>query len=321
MPHHSGCADCGNMKGLFRCRGCKVTQYCSTGHKKADYIKHRVTCNRIQKALRKMQARERALRAHEDKPFEHDIGNFWGCPETRPYMRARLEYVNALLANKSFESIKTQLDHCMECLRLCKRDNMGIREQIPSLMICLGKDQECYNFVKWWTFSTWSGERWGEKSIENANPLESSDWYYDIHGSVLPHAVSMTLLNIKLMFVLMSQLEDESDNCGSVIEAMESVRGSSFMKNPKMKNCKNKLAEIEKVKDRIRRLYTFVDKTNSLFWPALVEPDEHLGIIPDGFGIGGKCQMQMTLNYTYDSWDNFKPGIEIIARALKGEMI
>lgn len=66
-----------------------------------------------------------------------------------------------------------------------------------------------------------------------ANWKVSSDWYYDIHGSVLPHSVSMTLLNIKLMFVLMSQLGDERDNCGSVIEAMESVRGSSFMKKPR----------------------------------------------------------------------------------------
>lgn len=133
----------------------------------------------------------------------------------------------------------------------------------------------------------------------------------------------MTLLKIKLMFVLMLQLEDGSDNRVPDTESMVAVGGSSFMQNQDVTACQDKLAEVEKVKGHIRELYAIVDKTNRHFWPALVEPDErvHLGIVPDEFGIGDVEQMQMTMTYTYDSWRNYKPAIDIIDRALRGKMI
>lgn len=202
----------------------------------------------------------------------------------------------------------------MESLRLSKSDNTGVRHGIPSLMICLDQDQECYNFVKWWALSSWRGERWGDSSVKSADPLESPDWYYTIHGFILAHAVSVTLLKIKLMFVFMSQLGEGKDNSVSAIEAMASVQGSSFMRNPEITNCQDKPAAIEKVKDHIRQLYAIVHRRNRHFWSELVESDEHPGN-------AGDEEERWDLNYTYDSWENFKPAIEIIARALRGEMI
>ena len=55
---------------------------------------------------------------------EEYIGDFWGVLETRPYMRLRCKYVNVLI---ECGMIGQARDECKELLRLCERDNMGIR--------------------------------------------------------------------------------------------------------------------------------------------------------------------------------------------------
>lgn len=61
----------------------------------------------------------------EEGYFEDDcIGAFWGILETRPYMRLRGRYVQALL---QCGMIGQARDECEELLRLCEGDNMGMR--------------------------------------------------------------------------------------------------------------------------------------------------------------------------------------------------
>lgn len=47
------------------------------------------------------------------------------------------------------EAIGTALAETMDVLRLCRGDNLGVREGAPALMIRLGQDQEAYDFIKW----------------------------------------------------------------------------------------------------------------------------------------------------------------------------
>ena len=42
------------------------------------------------------------------------------------------------------------LSHLLDMLRLCRGDNMGVRDVVPGLFLQLGRDQEYYHFLKWW---------------------------------------------------------------------------------------------------------------------------------------------------------------------------
>lgn len=82
-------------------------------------------------------------------PFTNAVGNFWGLLPTRDYMRARYSVVDGMGRIHNVEAVEARLDHLMDMLRLCRSDNMGTRSLVPSLMLRLNKDQECYDFIKW----------------------------------------------------------------------------------------------------------------------------------------------------------------------------
>lgn len=82
--------------------------------------------------------------------FETSVGHFWGIVDTRDYMRARFGHLDALLEVKTAEAVQTALDHLMDMHRLCRGDNMGLRNYTPFVLLRLGKDQESYDFMKWY---------------------------------------------------------------------------------------------------------------------------------------------------------------------------
>lgn len=59
------------------------------------------------------------------------IGEFWGFHETRPYMRLRAEYLDALINCSMFG---LAIKECNDLLRLCENDNLGIRYKLMHLL-------------------------------------------------------------------------------------------------------------------------------------------------------------------------------------------
>ncbi len=82
-------------------------------------------------------------------PFETGVGHFWGLIETRDYMRARCAVIKALETIGTQQSLNEAVDHIFGCLTLCRGDNMGLRDLAPSMMLRIGQDQACYDFIKW----------------------------------------------------------------------------------------------------------------------------------------------------------------------------
>ena len=62
--------------------------------------------------------------------FQEDMGNFWMILETRPYMRVRHAYFDALI---SCGMMRRAIDEGEELLKLCENDNLGIRYQLMHL--------------------------------------------------------------------------------------------------------------------------------------------------------------------------------------------
>lgn len=64
--------------------------------------------------------------------FEENKGHFWAMHETRPYMTARMQYAQCLLAMEKFEEAIKEFE---EMLELNPNDNQGVRYELAKLLL------------------------------------------------------------------------------------------------------------------------------------------------------------------------------------------
>lgn len=90
----------------------------------------------------------------EEGLFDEDsVGDFWLIYETRPYMSARLEYLQSLL---DLGMYKKAINQAEDMLRLNENDNLGIRYILINLY-ALMEDEEGINSLV---------EKFGDKEVE-----------------------------------------------------------------------------------------------------------------------------------------------------------
>jgi hypothetical protein len=302
--------------------------YCNVNHQVAHRSSHKYACNAIARRCASLADEEQKLRNDPGDnfmmpadPFTNAVGHFWGILGTRDYMRSRLALVKALQEVKTYESAQTQLDHSMDMLRLCRSDNMGVRDLVPALMLRLNKDQECYDFVKWWSTTT-DDYDWGDTDLpyldlKKADVFESveylcGDWVD------LAHLVAITLLKIRLLLDLMA-LRDATTAVGSKVpaEILHNIQGfvarsSVISDNERLIQNKTDPAVVCSLEAQVEALYRRIQKANEYFWPTLLEPGSHLTAQPESYSRGSVEEMQLVLMHSYDSWIETAGAIDFI---------
>ncbi|WEW61911.1 hypothetical protein PRK78_007411 [Emydomyces testavorans] len=334
----SGCGVCGKKKDLLRCSGCKVMPYCGREHQAAHYPSHKSACNAIKKHRRRMEEEEQLLRNHPDDifippgdPFVTSVGNFWGIYPTRDYMRARFALADTMRRVKNVESVQAQLDHFMDMLRLCRGDNMGLRALVPALMLRLNKDQECYDFLKWWNVTAADSDYdWEDMSgpyldCQNADVFEPIDGFCRKYVE-LSHTVALLLLKIKSLFDLL-RLEQSSSALRPKVpqEILDLVllfvpQSPAVAAHHEIIHGETRQALIEKLKTQINELYTHIDRANIHFWPAFMTPEKHLDALPASFSLGSVEEMQLVLKWNYDAWIETHGAIEFIMAKIQEKL-
>ena len=315
------------------CKACRVVHYCSKDHQVAHRDDHKHACNAIKKRQKALHREETKLRAHPGdfmtppNLFEESVGHFWGILETRGYMRARYALVEALLKIKTYTAVAAAQRHIMDILRLCRSDNMGVRDLLPAMDLRLGKDQECYDICKWYaTTGQESDYDWGNMDnpfldVKNADvfepPLQGFLSKYD-----LAHPVAITLLKIRLLLDA-RELQKSSMLSNKVPqEILDSVRdqlvsGSVIAENKTIMNNKDQSLLIEMLELQVHDLYTAVNKSNKYFWPALLKPEKHLAARPEAYSHGSPQHMQITLQHSFDAWMETPGAIDVIRELVK----
>lgn len=320
--HDAPCGLCGSTKNLLRCSRCKVTFYCCANHQAVHYPTHKSACSLIARRTKQLEGEEKILRGVPQCPntlfpphvdiFKDYAGMFWGILETREYMRARYALVNALQAVDNRYSVQTQLDHLMDMLRLCRGDNMGVRSVVPGLLMRLNRDQECYDFVKWWsTIRSDYDYDYGDMkqpylNIRNANAFEDVEFI----SKALPdlsHTAAMVLIKIKMI----SDLE-QMEKCaiiGSKVPPeilwriqFHAAESPIIASNSKLLGRLNYDDEISLLSDHLDHLYLSVDIYNRFFWRRLLTPGNSLTAKPTCYSMGSLEEAQIALQYTYKSW-------------------
>ena len=334
-PSCSHCNINSSSVKLLLCQACKVVHYCNREHQVAHRENHKKACNAINKSQKVLDREETKLRSHPGdfmtppNLFEEQVGHFWGILDTRDYMRARYALVEALLKVKTYAAIEAAHDHCMDILRLCSSDNMGIRDKVPTLKLRLGKDQECYEFCKWWATTNGEGHcDWGNMSnpyleVKDADPFESPQKIFIKKFGDLNHCVAITLLKIKLLMDV-RELQNASvigkKVPQEILDGVQSqlVSGSVVAQNKDVMNAQDRTTLIVNLEGQVEELHEAVDHINEYFWQALLDPEEHLNAEPEAFSHGSFEEMEIVLQQNYDAWME-TPGAVDMIRQLEPE--
>ena len=151
---------------------------------------------------------------------------------------------------------------------------MGIRDVIPTLYLRLGRDQECYDFLKWWaTAAKASKYNWGATSlpyldVKDADVFELSDIFVRRHAD-LSHNVAVTLIKTRLL------LDVKSLQSAAVLgekvpqEIVDRIRAqpvsSVVLQNKEIMLSKDRSSLITELEEQIDELYSFMDTSNPHF--------------------------------------------------------
>ncbi|GAP86908.1 putative zinc finger domain-containing MYND-type [Rosellinia necatrix] len=317
---------------LLQCSGCKVIHYCSTDHQKKHRPEHKAACTSIIKSRAKLEKEDAALRTHPGdfltpaNIFEVGVGRFWGMIGTRDYMRARFAAANALLQIDTIKAVEKALAHFQDMLRLCRSDNLGIRDIVPSLLLRLGREQECYDFLKWWSVIDdehhYNGKYdWGDPSLPyldicGADAFEAVDFFAS--HSNLCQFVTLVLLKLRL-YLDIEPYDPQYMDFGSPRlswppSPTQFLRPIGEIVQKKVGTITSSdVPEISKrLKDQYQALFQIVHKENPYFWEALVDASEDAPSLPTVYSPGSVEEAILTVYQCKKAWEESYDAIIMI---------
>lgn len=236
-------------------------------------------------------------------------------------MRARFDFVDTVLNNFPHHriAVQTALDHLMDMMRLNRSDNLGLRDMAPSLMLRLGRDQDAYDFVKWWATCDPDGHYdWGNMALpyldtKAADVLEEPTWWTGDFLD-LSHASAVILIKLRILLKLLDLQNTTRAFQASTIpwEIVNLVRGELLSHSAvagrqdlAIADAAAVAAMIESVKKQIWALYLAMDMANMHFWPLLVsmQDDDVKVQRPYSYSRGSPEEADLMILYNYPAWE------------------
>ncbi|KAI5925130.1 hypothetical protein F4810DRAFT_89889 [Camillea tinctor] len=320
--------DCLARTNLQRCGACLVVHYCGVEHQTAHRPLHKRSCNILKKARAKLEQEEGKLRDFAGdidcppKPFQNARAKFWKFTGTRPYMLARHGVMTASLYIRTGEAVEAALAHTLGMLDLCRGDNMGVRNQVPALYLRLGRDQEAYDFIKWWAVGTDDDYDWSDPSLpyldmHNEDAFEHSDKYIEETKFEFSFNPAMACIKIRLLLdmkMLDRCVKEHGDQ--PYDKKMEWVREhalSDILYKRRDIVEKSEYSDIiADLEDQVSKVYACLEATNKHYMPMLHNPDPFLNKEPGAFMLGDRDQAIASLRETWYMWAECTPALEVM---------
>ncbi|KAI1635329.1 hypothetical protein F4809DRAFT_614330 [Biscogniauxia mediterranea] len=323
--------DCIVRTNLQRCGACQVVLYCGVEHQMAHRPQHKSPCKTIKKARENLEREERELRDHPDginapeNPFVNARAKFWKYTGTRPYMLARDELMMAYLSIRTGEAVQVALGHCLGMLDLCHGDNMGIRNQVPALYLRLGRDQEAFDFIKWWAVGTDREYDWGDPSLpyldmHDEDAFESPENCLEDTDCELSFKAAMACLKIRLLLD-MKML----DRCVKKYGNQDYEKKMEWVRKGAMSDILYKRRDIvekpdyseiiAELEDQVSKVCASLKEANQHYLTMLDNPESFIHAeMPSAFATGTREQAIMALRETWYMWSECVPAIKVVKR-------
>lgn len=122
----------------------------------------------------------------------------------------------------------------------------------------------------------------------------------------LNHTIAVTLIKIRLLKDLQA-LQNASIVGGKVpAELLDNIRGQLVSTivagNKELMQEEDLCPRIQQLQLQIDQLYRAFQKENRHFWPALLNPGQHLTARPEYTSRGEISEMQVALQQSFDAW-------------------
>ena len=237
-------------------------------------------------------------------------------------MRARYAYVQAILKIHTFDAVEIAHDHFLDFIHLCSDDAMGARNWVPALLLRLGKDQHCYEFIKCWQVHygdyNWDDPLLSDLDLDYADVLEPVE-YLCRDFVDLSHAVTATLVKIRLLLGIEQALQSSATlrECSLLPTELSNkiqdsllsgVVGESWDKL----DATQRSHLVDTLSSQIAKLYSAVKKRSPHFWSALLNPGSHLEARLDPSSKGAVEEMQLILQCSVQAWMETPGAFDVI---------
>ena len=270
------CWKCGEKpEKLLRCGRCHLARYCNRECQKEHFSSHKSECKNVSKATKLVETCRQELEhmtefmgGEPENAFETSVGIFWGVIETRSYMKAREELVSVIryiadrIETKSLWN--SVLDHQLDMLRLCEDDNLGVRDNVPSVLLALNRDDDCNKFIRYWVKidKQVAPEPWPEPWVNNTDMDRYADPMHDDDGSDIRLSHMIALLIVKLRIV--EAYEAHTKTIQDMLAFDDLVRENIV----KMSVC----CDIEEQRALRKKYLQMLHKRNKYMLPSFVDP-------------------------------------------------
>jgi hypothetical protein len=208
--------------------------------------------------------------------------------------------------------VETALEHMLAMLNLCKNDNLGIRDMVPALFLRLGRDQEWYDFCKWWATTGNKGCNLTTVpylDIKNADVFEPVDVFITEYPE-LSHLLAI-MLKIRLLIDLRALKRAKQE----VLDGFRKTNVSSIVASDKDILGPDQGPRIKILNTQTKKLFEAVKNANKYFWPAMLDLKQVLTVIPASFSPGEPSEVQYVLPSCYYAWGE-TPGAFAIVQKL-----
>ncbi|KAK7553106.1 hypothetical protein IWX49DRAFT_171844 [Phyllosticta citricarpa] len=196
----------------------------------------------------------------------------------------------------------------MDMLRLCRNDNFGMRWLVPSLLLRLGKEQECYDFSLWWVTIgkdgsyDWEDTSLPHLSIKDADIFEAVDVFCG--KDTIFFTFDMLLLKIKLLLDLKT-LQRSPNNIDEIATTIVQSRKEEL-------RTIGLQSLIDRVESQVQQLYSSLKKSNANLWPVFLDPKPHLAASPEYLSSGSLEEAQIALQNSYQVWDDTQGAVDMV---------
>ena len=247
-------------------------------------------------------------------------------------MTARFALGEAIGMVNTRRSVEQCLGHLLDMLRLCHGDNMGLRDIVPGLLLRLGRDQQCYDFLKFWqeVFKGMHSPSGDEDEpflhIRDADSFEAVDLFCSRH-TPLSYVAPLTLLKTRLLLDLLTLRNSESSQISTKVprEILDIIQHQAVHTDVVEKRLRvlqsrgqDLTEQINALKGQIRQLYDQTVSANPHFWRVLLESGAHLQSKPSFYVPGSLEQARLILRYSHAAWVESPGALEVI-KAFKDE--